>query len=347
VPSGERDPSRSGGDAAPAPRRRELARADRVRPGLWRLRLPLPWPAVPHVNAWAIAAGSGLVLVDCGLEEPGSLEQLDRALEQAGAGIEHVRLLVCTHAHPDHYGQAAAVRAAAGCELWMHGDHGHVTAAVADPERALSARLELMRASGAPVHLVDALGEQRRAARGGVGEALAPDREIASGARVETDLGGFEVHETPGHAPSHVVLHEPRHGLLVSGDHLLGRISLYYDFGYTPDPVGEFLGSLDRVDALDASLCLAGHGRPFRDVRAHVEGNRRRVAERLETVRSRLEAGPASPFECATSLLATAEPSPLLLNWGVTEALCYLTRLERLGRAERVERGDVGSWRLA
>ena len=45
-------------------RRRELARADRVLPGLWRLRLPLPWPGVPHGNAWAIAAGNGIVLVD-------------------------------------------------------------------------------------------------------------------------------------------------------------------------------------------------------------------------------------------------------------------------------------------
>ena len=31
-------------------------------PGLWRLRLPLPWPGVPHCNAWAIAAGSGTVI---------------------------------------------------------------------------------------------------------------------------------------------------------------------------------------------------------------------------------------------------------------------------------------------
>ena len=41
--------------------RRELARADRVLPGLWRLRLPLPWPGVPHGNAYAIAAGWGTI----------------------------------------------------------------------------------------------------------------------------------------------------------------------------------------------------------------------------------------------------------------------------------------------
>ena len=90
-------------------RKRELARADRVLPGLWRLRLPLPWPGVPHVNAFAIAAGDGVVLVDTGLHEPGALRQLERALDQAGLRLEHVRLLVCTHAHSDHYGLAAPI----------------------------------------------------------------------------------------------------------------------------------------------------------------------------------------------------------------------------------------------
>src|SRR5829696_196232 len=79
---------------SPAPRRRELARADRVLPGLWRLRLPLPWPGVPHVNAFAIAAGSGVVLVDTGLYEPGAMRQLELAFDQAGLRLEHVRLLV-------------------------------------------------------------------------------------------------------------------------------------------------------------------------------------------------------------------------------------------------------------
>jgi glyoxylase-like metal-dependent hydrolase (beta-lactamase superfamily II) len=166
-------------------RRRALARADRVLPGLWRLRLPLPWPGVPHVNAWAIAAGSGVLLVDTGLDEPGALLQLERALGQAGLRLEHVRLLVCTHAHSDHYGLAGPIVRRAGCELWMHPNHAHMTRAVADPERAL-----------------------------------------LDGVELESDLGAWRVYETPGHAPSHVVLHQPERRLLLSGDHLIGRVSL-------------------------------------------------------------------------------------------------------------------------
>jgi hypothetical protein len=193
-------------------RRRELSRADRVLPGLWRLRLPLPWPGMPHVNAFAIAAGSGVVLVDTGLYEPGAMRQLERALDQARLRLEHVRLLVCTHAHSDHYGLAAPIADGAGCELLMHPNHHHMTKTAADPDRALDRRLEVARQSGVPA---DALARYEEAGRGhgfGIAEIVPPDRELASGVEVESDLGTWRVHETPGHAPSHAQLVLAGHG---------------------------------------------------------------------------------------------------------------------------------------
>ena len=104
-------------------RKREVGRGEKLLPGVWRLRLPLPWPGVPHCNAWAVGAGDGIVLFDTGMHEPGSMANLERALDMVGLKVEHVRLLVCTHAHSDHYGQAATIVERAGCELWMHPDH--------------------------------------------------------------------------------------------------------------------------------------------------------------------------------------------------------------------------------
>ena len=92
---------------------------------------------------------------------------------------------------------------------------------------------------------------------------------------IETDAGTWDVLETPGHAPSHVCLHQPEQRVLITGDHLLGRVSQYFDVGYTPDPIGEFLHSLDVVDELDARLALAGHARPFTDIRGAHRGQPR------------------------------------------------------------------------
>src|SRR5262245_59068745 len=253
---------------------RETARADRVMNGLWRLRLPLPWPGVPHVNAWALSSGGGVVLVDTGLADPGALPQLELALGQAGLRLEHIRLLVCTHAHTDHYGLAGPIVDAAGCELWMHPNHAHMKAQVDDPERTLARRTEVARKSGVPDSLITDTYEAQRGEPIGVDRFVEPDADLVPGAEVETDFGHWQVYETPGHAPSHVCLHQPDRRLLISGDHLLGRISLYYDFGYTPDPAGEYLESLAVVDRLDSDLCLAGHARPFREVSKKIEATR-------------------------------------------------------------------------
>ena len=91
--------------------------------GLYRLRLPLPWPGVPHCNAWAVACGDGFVLFDTGMHQPDSIFHLERALAMCNMRLEQAQLVVCTHAHTDHCGQAATIVERAGCELWMHPNH--------------------------------------------------------------------------------------------------------------------------------------------------------------------------------------------------------------------------------
>jgi glyoxylase-like metal-dependent hydrolase (beta-lactamase superfamily II) len=326
-------------------RQRELGRGERVLPGLWRLRLPLPWPGVPHCNAWAIASGSGIVLVDTGMHQPGSLAQLERALDQVNLRLEHVRLLVCTHAHSDHWGQAAPIRDRAGCEFWMHPNHAHAAQAADDPEAALARRLEVGRQSGVSAEALQRYVERVREMPSGVAQLMEPDRELVGDVVIETDLGPWTVYEAPGHAPSHVCLFQPERRLLISGDHVLGRISLYYDYGWSPDPVGEFLASLDIVDELDARLALSGHGRPFVDVHGHIEGNRQLVRERLDAVLAALDSQPMTAVEM--SPLVYGEPlTEYNANWLLSQTLCYLRHLEQGGSVASEPDGDGAErWR--
>jgi glyoxylase-like metal-dependent hydrolase (beta-lactamase superfamily II) len=327
-------------------RKKELARADRVLPGLWRLRLPLPWPGVPHGNAFAIAAGDGIVLVDTGIHEPGSMRQLELALDQAGLRLELIRLLVCTHAHSDHYGQAAPIVEATGCELWMHPDDDHMRSFVTDPQGSLDRRLEAARRNGVPAEVIEQLAAARGSQGVGVAALQEPHRHLLPGVEVETDLGTWQVHETPGHAPSHVVLHQPERKLLLSGDHLLGRVSLFYDFGHSPNPVGEFLNSLDVVDGLEVDLILAGHGRPVRGARELAQANRKLVSERMERTRRSLDEGPRTAFEIVSVVLG-GDVDRLRMVWSMSETIAYLTHLETLGEVERIEDGELQRWRLA
>jgi glyoxylase-like metal-dependent hydrolase (beta-lactamase superfamily II) len=326
-----------------------MGRGERVLPGLWRLRLPLPWPGVPHCNAWAIKSGDGIVLVDCGMhlapddEQPGSLSQLELAMAQVGLGLEQVRKLVITHAHTDHWGEAATVMQRSGCELWMHPNHAHGTEGARDRATALAHRLEIARAGGVPERILVSYEERIKDTPSGIAAVVEPDHELVNGVIVDSDLGAWQVYETPGHAPSHVCLFQPERRVLISGDHLLGRISLYYDYGWSPDPIAEFLRSLELVDALDARLCVSGHGKPFTDVHAHVVATRQLVSERLDAAGAALDSRPRTALELVPAIYGE-QLSPETASWRLTETLCVLQHLAAKGLAAQESDGVAERW---
>jgi glyoxylase-like metal-dependent hydrolase (beta-lactamase superfamily II) len=323
-------------------RAREVGRGERVLPGAWRLRLPLDTVAgVPHVNAWALQAGDGIVLVDTGMHERGSMADLERALERTGHAIADIRLIVITHAHPDHCGQAAPLAERAGCEVWIHPAYRDWLA----HKPTLEERTEIGRRSGVPEERIRRWAAEHADDRGGVAGSLASDRDLLPGVDLRTDVGTWQVVETPGHTPSHVCLHQPEHRLLISGDHLLGRVSLYFDVGLSPDPVGEFVRSLDVVDGLDARLALAGHARPFTDVRAHVEAHRELVAERLGAVRAALAEGPRTVYEIARDISGEAYTRDMA-SWMLGLTRAWLIHLAALREASPDGGDPVERWAL-
>jgi glyoxylase-like metal-dependent hydrolase (beta-lactamase superfamily II) len=323
-------------------------RTEKILPGIWRLRLPLPWPGVPHGNAWAVEAEEGIVLFDTGMGGKGRLRQLDLALAQAGFGIEDIGLLVCTHSHVDHYGLAAGIVEAAGCELWMHPAWEHVRLLADDPAAALEHRLEVARQSGVPVAALERYRESREGdEETGIDKIQVPDRDLVPGVEVETGLGSWRVHETPGHAPSHVVLHQPERKLMISGDHLLGRTVLFFDYGHTPDPVGEFLGGLDEVEPLAVELVLPGHGRPFRDPDVKIAEARRQVDELLGKVRAALGQGERTAFETVADIVGPENLNTPASAWVLQIVLSCLDHLAIQGEVEKVDGTDPQRWKLS
>jgi glyoxylase-like metal-dependent hydrolase (beta-lactamase superfamily II) len=301
---------------------------------------------VPHCNAWALSAGDGIVLVDTGLHEPGSMAELERSFDQVGLAVDDVRLVIITHAHADHWGQAATICDRTGCEMWMHPNHEHGFAGATDPDAVLARRVEIGRQSGVPESALARYAERAKEMPSGIARAIEPDRALVRGVEVRSDLGPWRVLETPGHAPSHVCLFQAERRLLISGDHVLGRISLYFDYGWTPDPIGEFLSSLDVVDEVGARLALSGHGKPFLDVHGHIEANRRLVGDRLDAALAAVAKGPRTALEITPAV--HREPlTETNAGWWLPETLCYLRHLERAGRVVPESESGVERWALS
>ncbi len=309
------------------------ASARAVVPGLWRLRLPMPYPHISHANAYLLdGAGGGVVLVDCGGGgHESAWEALCRALAEAGRAPSDVRDLVITHFHSDHMGCATRLVAETGCTVWAHPASEHFLGAHAEPARHRAQRERWVHRLGvAPGPFAEDCADVREETDGIDGPVRA-DHLLLAGTAVPSALGDWEVVEAPGHAPSQVCLRQREHRILIAGD-LVGPVfAPYFDIGFTPDPVAEHLASLERADALGAELALPGHGRPLTALPELFSENRRGVAERLDAVRAAVaERAGATGAELLDAVFPAPENAADRV-WRLFELASYLEHLSRVG----------------
>jgi glyoxylase-like metal-dependent hydrolase (beta-lactamase superfamily II) len=89
-----------------------------------------------------------------------------------------------------------------------------------------------------------------------------PDFLVRDGDTIDLGDGrSLHVVHTPGHEPAHICLRDSRTGILFSGDHILPRISpvIMYDLDLG-DVLGDYLGSLQRLIAMDLGVTYPAHG---------------------------------------------------------------------------------------
>jgi len=281
--------------------------------GVRRLTLPLP-TGPKHVHCYLVEG----TLFDTGL-----------GLGDApwdGAGIERIAI---THFHPDHVGGAAAAAAATGAPVFQGGlDYAQcerVWGSADWPERMAA----WFRQQGAPAEVADELIEQGHAFAAFIKYAIDPDL-IYEG----SSLAGWDVVELPGHADGHLGF--LRDGVLIAGDHLLQTISpaigLYPDS--RPDPLGDYLASLERTIELAPRVVYPGHGEPIHDPAGRARELIQHHRRRLDQTGTCLDHQGLTPFEVSLRLFGD-DLSPTQRRFAVAETLSHLERLVREGGAAR------------
>jgi glyoxylase-like metal-dependent hydrolase (beta-lactamase superfamily II) len=118
------------------------------------------------------------------------------------------------------------------------------------------------------------------------------ERPLRHGDVLETDEGDLVAIDTPGHARHHLALHWPARRALFAGDLLLGRGATTWVGEYSGS-VADYLGSLERLRALELDVVYPAHGPPLADpadaIDRYESHRRERIRQVAEALRERPE----------------------------------------------------------
>jgi glyoxylase-like metal-dependent hydrolase (beta-lactamase superfamily II) len=303
-----------------------------VEKGVRRVTFSIPF-GIDHVHCYLLRSSTGgWILVDTGLGTRDPEAKWRPVLDELDAPIERI---VVTHMHPDHVGGARDVAELTGAPV-LQGRLDYEQCVKAwGPGRAPTRFVEHWLAHGIPAGEVDGMSRDSRRLSDAVHWFEGPELLEAG-----DDVDGWRVEVLPGHADGHIAL--LRDDVMIAGDVLLAGITpaigLYPDS--RPDPLGDYLETLDRVEQIAPLIAYAGHREPIEDPAGRAREIRDHHRERLDRAQAALDGMPLSAYAVSLQLFE-ADLSPTLRRFATAESLAHLERLVRDGRAERVSGGYV------
>jgi len=343
----------------PAPQRARGAAAandpfpgvEKVRDGLWSIPVPLPNNSLRYVLVYVFETDRGPYLMDAGWNTDDAFGALEAGLREVGTDVAAVQGVMVTHIHPDHYGLAGRIREASGAWISLHpADAELIHDRYDDPSDLLTRVAAALRRMGAPDEELDTLKNAAMPVRPLV-DPVVPDVLLEDGARPEVPGWDLTAIWTPGHSPGHLCFYEARHELMLSGDHVLPRITPNIPFHPQAgaNPLADFLASLDKLEPYEVEEVLPAHEYRFSDLHTRLEELRQHHRDRFAEVVGLLRDGPRSAWDIASSLTWSRQWDDIagfMRRAAVGETVSHLKVLEVDGIVE-VADGEPALWSLS
>jgi glyoxylase-like metal-dependent hydrolase (beta-lactamase superfamily II) len=314
---------------------------------VYQARLPLPF-ALNRVNCYLLRGKDGWTVVDTGIHTPEGETTWRSVFGALHLRPRDIRLIVLTHAHPDHYGMAGWLQTlcredGAAVPVRMsarEAESAQNTWVDADGRR--DQFITFFRQCGMPegriVPVADGFLSTRQMTfpHPEQVEIVQPGEKVVLGDRT------FNAIHAPGHSDGQLLFYDPADRLMLCGDHVLMKITpnigLWPD--NDPEPLARFFASLRDLQTLDVRLALPGHKAVITDWRERIGELLRHHDARLERTLAACEQG-ATVYQASQHIFDMGQFSHHEWRFAMVEALAHLDYLLREGKLRCEERDGV------
>jgi len=301
------------------------------------LNLPSTPFKIPESTNVFLLTGEPLTLVDTGYRSDPGWEALNNQLKTLGYEIGDLKQVLLTHAHPDHYGLAARIKANADVEILSHPESApNFEWSFKQNQKGPNFLFETLRKTGAPeVPLKKRLEPQKK----GIPptEPITITRTVKNGEVISSGSDSWEVLELPGHAPGVIGLYCPEQEELIVSDHLLTDVNSRP--GLFHDPVtgkrdhrfmGDYIETHRRIMQMNINIAWPSHGDPIDDVNNLIEHWVTKHTARAKFIAEPLEDGDMTAYQ----IWKTHFPKILPFDpvQGLIEIITYLDLFTREGK---------------
>lgn len=276
---------------------------EQVAPGVTSVPVVFPGNPMRYTLSYVLLDGDECVVVDPGFDSDEGHSQLLAALARLDVGPAEISGIVATHFHTDHLGMAARLARGSGAWIALGRQERRHISAFQDAHEESALDCERMRTWGVPEARV---AEAAMSAAGlrDMRRLADPDRRLGDGDTLAAAGRSWRIMETPGHTPGHICLWDDDGELVLSGDHVLPRISpnVSLEIRGDTDPLRHNIESLQRIAGNDHYEVCPAHEYRFRGVGHRARVLEEHIAERSREVLEVLGSGASTVHEVARQL---------------------------------------------
>ena len=316
---------------------------EQVLENIYRIEIPLPKNPLKALYSYLVVGDKRNLLIDTGFNHPECEKAMRNALDAIGISMDDTDIFL-THLHADHTGLTSKLMTPT-TKVYIEPGEGRTVNAFLTHEY-WAELLKFQDYMGMPKNVQ--LERNIHPAHKYCNDFAIDFVSIQEGDVLTVGKYRFEAVDLAGHTPGQLGLWDAAQGLLISGDHILAKITPNIGlWDFKTDYLGLFMDNLRKVRNMPVKILLSAHRQPVENVNQRIDELLKHHENRLNEACEILMTGEKCVYDVSREMKwdyggGDFEAFPAMQKWfAAMEVFAHLEHLYRTGRVLRKVKKEV------